>query len=131
DFRRAQHRCNVRRCALPAVDEPAGSLRVACAPASLSSAAPFAVQGTHVSGFGRRWLRHTTWRWWYALAASAALSTRPRAAAVGIGPAYDADRGSGDGHESTQRMDPATLWISPDIDREYGHAGANHVHVLA
>ena len=46
--------------------------------------------GAYVSSFGGRWLRHTSWHRRYAAPAPAALSTRPRHAAMGVGPADDA-----------------------------------------
>ena len=65
---------------LRAIDEPVGGLRMACAPDSLSSASPVAVQGANVPGFGGRRFHHAAWHRRYALPAAAALSARPWAA---------------------------------------------------
>src|ERR1700686_3054376 len=100
---------------------------MACAAASLPPASPFTIQGAHVPGFGYRWLRYAAWHRWYAAPASAALSTRPRVAAMGVGSAHDANRCGGDGNEISQRLASAAPRISPDTDREYGHGGADHL----
>ena len=131
NLRRARHRRNLGRHLAAARDQPAGSLRLACAPDGVSAAAPGAVSRAHLSRLGGGRLHHPPRRGRHAVSAAAAVPARPGPAGLAIGPADDADRRGRHGHEAHLDAGAGALRLPPGADREYGDDRAHHLPVLA